>query len=49
VAAIIRECRLNWEKSNAAAGEVESQERRCKCGKPVSIDGQCWGCHGADS
>ncbi len=49
VAAILKECRQNWDKHRAAAGEIESQERRCKCGKAISIDGQCWECYGADS
>ncbi len=49
VIAIVREARNNWEKQVAAGAEMESQERRCACGKPISIDGQCWECHGVRS
>lgn len=44
VVGILRECRENWEKYIAAGAEIKSQERRCACGGPISVDGQCWEC-----
>jgi hypothetical protein len=44
VVAIVREARKDWEKRGSAGAQSESLERRCACGKPVSIDGQCWEC-----